>query len=466
MKNITIAIGILFLFTKVGLLAQDSNNVTELTDGLTFTDGVFYPTFSIQGMTYNPQTKSYEVAIGSPSGGSTALPDPAPFLAAYNALGTLGEKKSYFSSLSTAERASLFGELSSEDKPQMLETFNDLSSSPAYYQGKTGLSAFLSVLPAGQAGAALNLMQKFEGVVYPGAPDYYGSTMWDPYEDLNLSGVNLVGWNPALRSLKNTNLAGSTGFTASMFNDLAAVDGIGLAGFDLTGFNFGLKNLYNAKFNNSNITVDQLNSAASITYANLSGVQTLAGWDSTGKSLAGVNFVGSNVEVQTLNSSIGFAAANLSGRNLTGLVTTGKSIAGANFSGSNISVAQIQSSSDWSWADLSGLDLTGLDTVGRRLNGINFSGSTISVSQLNNAMSIDSANLSGRDLIGLETTNKWLMHNNFSNSNITINQLMQAFAISGVNLVGTGITRPALEAAIADAGKTGQWNWSLEQVSF
>ena len=312
----------------------------------------------------------------------------------------------------------------------------------------TSLHDVFSHLPAGGVGSILNNMR--------GAEELGGFTLD------NLSGLNLTGWNTgAIPGVPHTDAEVTEVFLADMGTNsllnVAISEGYSSVDELVSGWGFnslaeltqemhvwyGPKVLPQpalsfALFNlaGSNVSADQLNAAGSLFGANLSGVQTLAGFDTTGRDLQFVNFADSNISPAQLQAAGQITGVNLSRLNLLGMNTAGMSFLNVNLSGADISSAQLSAAQSLVGANLSNLDLTGLITNGKPLNGVNFYGSTISTDQLNAATDLRYANLSMQDLTGLQLAGRNMQNVNFAGSNITAAQLNAASNISGVNLSG------------------------------
>jgi prepilin-type N-terminal cleavage/methylation domain-containing protein len=169
---------------------------------------------------------------------------------------------------------------------------------------------------------------------------------------------------------------------------------------------------------------------------------------------------------------------DFSGLNLTGWDPINKSLEGIDFNLSNVTVAQLNSPNnltgpefpfvDIQGTNLQGRNLTGLITTDRVLNDVNFTGATISTAQLNQASSYTGAKLNGRNLSGLNTSNKSLNNVDMSNStNITMTMLTGSNGLRGMKLTGTGITRPALQAALdANVPPRAGFQYDLNTVTF
>jgi uncharacterized protein YjbI with pentapeptide repeats len=256
------------------------------------------------------------------------------------------------------------------------------------------------------------------------------------------------------------------------------------SGKDLTGSgaevfwqnapNFTGMNLAGANLSGTGISASQLNSLSSWAGANLSNSGDFVGLNLVGRSLAGVNFSGSFIIGAQIPSGLNFAGADLSnayfegpwgggnmdftGADFTGANMSGLYIAesGGNFVGSNITVAQINSLSEYRNSNFSGLDMTGFSPSGK---------------------SLYNANLANTDVSRVNFSGSTLQYANLSSSGITIAQLLESGGIRGANLSGTGITRQALEEAIAAKVATdgpmynpeawhGQDYWDLNSITF
>lgn len=448
-------------------VSADTQSLNETTDGITFTQGVFYPTHSIQGMVYNTQTQSYQMppsGSGETGGGAPqtqSLPDPEPLLNEYNSYTTVEAKKAYFAGLLSPQKASLFGELSSEDQAQMMGSFAfDTSSHEAFSTSKGLLKDFLSQLPSGEAGPALNMLDPYAGRVYIGAPDYYGSTTYGPLQGLDLSGLNLTGLVTTGKKFDDTNLSGTTGFTASMFNEASGYfQRANLSGLNLSGYDFTGKAITSANLANSNITGTQLAQVANqnpngnwsdwYRNLNLSGVQTLGDWDTTGRDLTWIDFTGSNISTAQISAANNIDYSDFSGVNLSGLNLQGKGITGTSFSGAlNFDSSALNNADNLERINLAGLNLNAWNTTGKNLESFNLSGSTITMAQLeatrgrwgNTSEGLVQANLSNMDLTGLNTSGKSLGSVNFVGSTISVAQLNNAQSITYANLSGTSPT--------------------------
>lgn len=445
----TFVLSLVFTIPQIAL-AQEA--IEETTGGITLTEGVFYPTYSIEGMVYNSETKSYQMPTDSNQGGSggqlqtNSLPDPAPLLNEYNSYTTIEAKKAYFAGLLSPQKASLFGELNSEEQDQMIDSFTfDTTNQTAFDTAKNSLRGFLEQLPAGEVGPALNMLDPYTGRVYIGAPSYYGSKTYGPLEAIDLSGLNLAGLDTTNKSLAQTNFVGST-ITAEQLNGAyvaqpthnngmnSALYGVNLSGLNLIGLDLANKWLGSINLANSNITANQINSAGNINNSNLSGLNLL-GMNTASKDLGGINFTNANITTEQLNASTSYANAVLTGIDLTGLNTTGKSLWGVNFVGTNITVDQLNASNDIGSSNLSGRDLTNLNMTGKTLSGINLQNTNITPEQL-------------------VTASTWTANYYTSSPHYW------------PNLKGTGITKEALTAALAAAGKTGTWGFDPNLVHY
>jgi uncharacterized protein YjbI with pentapeptide repeats/type II secretory pathway pseudopilin PulG len=339
----------------------------------------------------------------------------------------------------------------------------------------TSLHDVFANLPPGNVGSILNNMRA-AGTGFGDGNLIFGNT---PGSVSNLSGLDLTGWNtgpiPGVPGVPYSDAELLDIFLADMsdyyrgsippgtvltLSELAALEGYDSAeamavGWNYTGFDdlaqdftnwYGLKippvppqpAMSLASFNlaGSNISAEQLNMASSIAGANLSGVQTLAGFDAVGKDLWGVNFAGSNISAAQLQTALRLDGTDLTGLNLMGMNTAGVSFRNVNLAGAAITQAQLNAAQSLVGANLSNRDLSELATVGRAFNGANFVGSTITASQLNAAADLNSANLSGLDLIGLQLAGKNMRNVNFVGSTITGGQLNEASNIEGANLSG------------------------------
>lgn len=230
-------------------------------------------------------------------------------------------------------------------------------------------------------------------------------------------------------------------------------EGGSLAQFDLSRLNTSGVQLSELNFSGTNITMEQLNAAGQISWANLSGLD-VGGLTTTGKWLMGVNFSGTNVNSAQLREAGFIGFSDLSGLDLSGFDLAGLNMTSCNFSNSNVTGEQLNAMSDFKRVNLSGVvNLTGLNTAGANLIHVNFSNSGITASQLNQAANISQSTLSGLDLTDLNTANRDLQWADLSGSTISVQQIVSAGGIQGVNLVGTGISEAQLRAALTAAGK-------------
>jgi len=199
----------------------------------------------------------------------------------------------YFNNLGPLEQTSLYRALLEEDAAaagsmlRLLYSNNDLAA----------VNPILTNLPSGEAGAALNSMGT------------------DLVSYLDLSGLNLSGWDTTGKNLFFVNFAGSN-VTAEQLNGTSMLDGVNLSGLDLTGWVTTGKSLGQVNLVGSNVTAEQLNAARDIYIANLSGLN-LSGWDMAGKSLWQVNLSSSNVTSTQLNEASDIRYVILSGTGIT-----------------------------------------------------------------------------------------------------------------------------------------------------
>jgi uncharacterized protein YjbI with pentapeptide repeats len=260
----------------------------ELMRGLTFINGNFVATHTLNSSSDSPSVLGYPDA--------SHLPPSGPLLATFNAFGwdpngiegflsqfledegysSVEEwaeyygvppemlagwrgyndpAVDYFNNLSPLEQASLYRALAEEDNPKAASLLK-LQYGYAWGLGDLPrIESLLNNLPSGEAGNALNSLGK-------------------SLQELNLSGLNLSGWDTAGKNLFMVNLVGS------------------------------------------NVTVAQLNGASYIHEANLSELN-LTDWDTTERDLSGVNFVGSNVTAAQLNAAGDILWVYLSGTGIT-----------------------------------------------------------------------------------------------------------------------------------------------------
>lgn len=323
-------------------LELEDQTLTETVDGLTFTDGVFYPTYSIQGMTYNSETQSYQMPPMSSNsegggGGGGGGTDPATLFTAFN---EAGSKASYFQQLSDVDKAGLFsyspaqGGPTTEDKNLMVDSFvydpallsTYAGADDPYIAKRAELQGFLDALTDdAKFVEALNLRDQVMGKVYPGAPDYYGSFGWGGLEKLDLSGRNLSGLNVSGKDIRGANLSESTGI-ASTLHLASNLFSVNLSNSDLTGFQTSGKNLNQIDLSGSTITSQQLQDASLIRAiklrnTNLTGFSFLTA-NGNAREISGVDFTGSTgLTVQQFlpaaNASGFFGGVNLTGTGIT-----------------------------------------------------------------------------------------------------------------------------------------------------
>lgn len=346
----------LIIFLTIGIAQKgfsqiESENVQDIAGGLSFNDGVFYPTHSIQGMVYNEETKSYENPPTGPN-----LPDSTPLLSAYS---TASNKRVYLGTLTSAEKASMALASDGEQANEILKTitvpFDDWNTSDPDYsakltQARLDLEGLLRALPSNEVANVINKMIPFEGAVFPGAPWYYGKNNWNTVQGVNLSGLNLQGVSFLGHNMAGVNLAGTTGITGAQM--------------EASGYR------------------------------------------------------------SSSSSPMYYSQANLSGLNLVGFVTSGRAFSNVNFVGSTLNGTQAMQAGDISTANLSGLNMTGATGFNSTLRGVNFQNATGLTAEAI-ASSLRIANYPGE-------------------------------TIPHLNLRGTGITKAALDAAIAAAGNSGQ----------
>lgn len=139
----------IFLITlanlSVGLYAygQEEPSLEEFavgtTDGITFTEGTYYPTYSIQGMEYDPELKAYVPMPTEGSGESgpqtnSGVP-PAPsgeeLIGAYR---TAEDRVGYFAGLAAPSQAAAFSAATAGERTAILTEQNWIKTPPWYYQ--------------------------------------------------------------------------------------------------------------------------------------------------------------------------------------------------------------------------------------------------------------------------------------------------------------------------------------------
>jgi len=144
-------LAMLTLCVNASIAQIDTNAISETTDGLTFTDGVFYPSYSIQGMTYNTETKSYQppapTTSGSSGGGSgggsgLTLEQQQALYADYT---NSGDQASFLSSKTPAELAGLFQYMGTNGAGATEQ--NTMLSQMGWRQGLPFLGGKVSLLP-------------------------------------------------------------------------------------------------------------------------------------------------------------------------------------------------------------------------------------------------------------------------------------------------------------------------------
>jgi uncharacterized protein YjbI with pentapeptide repeats len=290
------------------LLAQDgggsatvsvyTQQAEDLMRGMTFIDGQFVATHTLDD---SSSATASSTVLGYPD--ASHLPDSAPLLSAFNALefdannvyawmegqgltegyegaivaeGYTDPALDYFMGLAPLEQASLYRALVEEDPLEAVVLLRLLSGTkflnPDWLSGAIDyphdpVSDLLKALPSGEAGAALN------AVTLP----------WGVYAQMDLSGLNLTGWDTAGKNLGSHNLTGSN-VTVEQLNAASTILGTNLSGLNLSGLVLTGKSVQNINFSDTNVTAEQINGAAWIIGANLSGTGiTRADLEASGK---------------------------------------------------------------------------------------------------------------------------------------------------------------------------------------
>jgi len=252
------------VFLPAFVYGQSPIGSERVSEGLTLTGGVFYPTHSIQGMVYDPQVGGYQISTST----QTNLPDPAPLLEQYN---LAEDKVDYFLSLSPEEQASLWRSL---EWGQQMPSYGDYKHVLLYnllggmdgagsWYGAGAFRDFLANLPSGEAGPALGEVNS-----------YLVDNQLGSVANMDLSDLDLTGLNTAGVDFGGTNLVGTL------------------------------------------LSSAQLNAAYSYAWANMSG-RNFEGFAPAGKSLIGCDLSGSNITIAQIISSGGIMGANLSGTGIT-----------------------------------------------------------------------------------------------------------------------------------------------------
>lgn len=326
MKNLLLftVLSLSYFASQEGSLSQDlPAQLEETTGGLTFTDGVFYPTHSIQGMVYNTNSQSYQLppSSGGSSGANTPytpifnINDPSAVSAAIANLGNVREDSAtytdYIKSLSAAldapgaDTAAIQAALFAELKDAVTSPLTNTSNKGNDWSKVDLTGKFIwgyNFQGSGMTGTQLNA----------GANLIYA----------NLSGLDLAGLDWSTKSIQGVNFAGVTGLNVASIN--ASTGSYAQAKFidvDLTGFNPVGKDIMSVYFDG-------------VTGANFAGVanpwnptdtipQTFINSDAStleiaGKSLQGRNFSNSTGLTAEKIASAGYASnCNLTGTGIT-----------------------------------------------------------------------------------------------------------------------------------------------------
>lgn len=250
-------------------LGEDAVNGT--TDGLTLTQGVFYPSHSIQGMTYNPTTQSY----GMPSSGQTPEGEGSSGLVAnglsqeeqtqlYNDYTNAADKPTYLAQRTPEELSGLFQYMGTSGGGATEQ--NSMLTQLGWQQSLPFLGGKISLLPRVVSPAYFGLTSEqvaadvtnFNNFLKGLSPSDVKSILAGAgygHDRVNYSGVNLSAGVPESTqavnstgtpyiqastglSLAGINLQGATGLTASAVANSGGWEGsqwISSAPLDLRG---------------------------------------------------------------------------------------------------------------------------------------------------------------------------------------------------------------------------------------
>lgn len=289
---------------------------------------------------------------------------------------------------------------------------------------------------------------------------------------VNLSGMNLTGLDVTGKNVQNTNFAGSTGILASEVLTAANYISSNLSGLDFAGAVLSGKTLQGVIISGAeNLTGPMLNGVTNVRGAKLEGID-LSGWTAppyTGDwQTATLSLAGSVVNNAIMNSQVS-RLANLTGVDLGFWQPTGIfaiDLRGVeNFTGANIQ-GHIYWGTNMGTTDMTGYNYAGKVIAGNFTQVQNMTGTQLnSLSSMVHAGSF-TANLSGRDLTGWQPTYNIKNANLQNTTGITASSIATATTITGINLRGTGITKAALDAALAAVGKSPTGVYDTSTIQF
>ena len=256
--------------------------------------------------------------------------------------------------------------------------------------------------------------------------------------------------------LRGKNLS-HTNITGNQLNDAQSLENTILCGLNLSGFDPTQKNLRNTDLSETkNLRADLLHKAESLEGANLSQL-ALHGFEVWNIPLRNVNLsqtTGVNLRQLSLNPAL--QKINLSHLNLQHFNPEGKDLSGANLSyTSHLNTTQLARALNLENANLSFTDLKGFLPYGLNLNGVNFTSSqNLNPQSLARAASLENTTFFGVDLKGFQPKNRSLKGANFSGSqNLSASGLAQAQNLEGIQLSSTQIHPDELAAELKRADK-------------
>ncbi len=277
-------------------------------------------------------------------------------------------------------------------------------------------------------------------------------TNWD-FSNLDLTSADFWSANVSGANFTNANL------TSANFNN-ANVSRTNFTNADLTSVSFGDANVSGVNFTNADLTlasldsakgltIEQLRSAASIEYVNLSRLD-MTNWDFSNLDLTSVKFTDSTISGANFTNadltSAGFENATVNGANFTNANLTSAGFENATVNGANFTNANL-ASADFGGTTVSGADFTNANLTSAHLYGAK----GLIIEQLRSAASIKKVNLYGRDMTNWDFSNLDLTSVGFGSANVSGANFTNANLISAnfnnANVSRTNFTNANLRSA-------------------